>query len=164
VCPPALSVRLQAWRLTSPPPPLACTLPPTVRVSAVSMINPPPTVVPLLSALICPGTVATASALRKTVPLPHESLLTSIGALDRATLLVPGTPRVALPPQLLNPLPGRLSGALTVRSPPVGSMSTVPPPPPPVPPGRVTGASTVTEPLLVKLSSSPPSPPPSLEL
>ena len=128
------------------------------------MINPPPTVVPLLSALISPGTVAMSSALRKTAPPPQESLLTSMGALGRLTFVVPGdTPRVISPPQLPIPLPGMLSVALTTRSPPVGSMSTVPPPPPPVPPGSVTGASTVTPPLLVKLSSSPPSPPPSLE-
>ena len=61
VCPPALSVRLQACRLTSPPPPLACTVPPTVRVSAVSMINPPPTRVPLLSALMSPAAIAVAA-------------------------------------------------------------------------------------------------------
>src|SRR5262249_54034904 len=117
--------------------------------------------VALLSALISPDATAVASALRKTVPPPHESLLTSIGLLDRVTLLVPGTPSVAVPPQLPLPLPGRLSAALTTRS-PTGSMSMMPPPPPPVPPGRLTGAFTVTDPLAVKLSSSPPSPPPSL--
>ena len=161
VCPVAPSVSVQAWRFTSPPPPLACTLPPTVSVSADSWTEPPPSSVPLLSALISPGTSAVSSALRKTPPPPHESLLTSIGLLDRVTLPVPMVPSVTEPPQLPLPLPGTLSAALTMRS-PVGSMSMVPPPPPPVPPGRSTCPFTVTDPLVVKLSSSPPSPPPSL--
>src|SRR5262249_32283306 len=101
------------------------------------------------SALISPDATAVASALRKTVPPPHESLLTSIGLLDRVTLLVPGTPSVAVPPQLPLPLPGRLSAALTTRS-PTGSMSMMPPPPPPagaidrrVPRPRPTGGEAV---------------------
>src|SRR5262249_59800705 len=96
----ARSVGAQAWRFPPPPPPLACSLPATVSVSATSWINPPPTGVALLSALITPGAIAVASAFRRTVPPPQESLLTSIGLLGSVTLPVPTTPRVAVPPQL----------------------------------------------------------------
>ena len=152
--PVASSVRLQAWRLTSPPPPFACSMPPTVTVVAVSAMRPPaPGAAPLLSASISPGAVTVSSACKTALPMPHESLLTSIGLLERVMMSVPDAPSVALPPQL--PVPARRRAAFTARS-PVGSMSTVPP----VPPPRSTSAFTVMGPALVKLSSSPPCPPP----